>query len=75
VAEAAEHYLAFCADRDLVALGLELDGKHCRACARGAADAFAWLRHLVFVGLLTGYRTSGLDERGEEEFELLRVAA
>jgi len=70
---AADEYLTHIAERDLAALALELEGQHCWGCAQNDAEAFTWRRQLVFVGLLAG--CAGRDERAEEEFEFLRVAA
>lgn len=71
----ADRYVAYCADLDLPALATELEGRLCQWCARRATRGFLTTRRLVFEALLAEYRTTGRDERAEEEFELARCAA
>jgi hypothetical protein len=73
--ENSDRYVAYCADIHLPALALELDSQLCWCCAYGVARRFVHLRRLVFEGLLADFRTSGRDERAEEEFQLQTVAA
>jgi hypothetical protein len=66
--------VAYCADLDLPALALELIERLCRTCAEDRAEQFLALRARVYLALLAGFRSTGRDERAEEEFQLRAVA-
>lgn len=72
--ENAGRLVAHCAEEDLPALAAELTGL-CRCCARRAAESFTRTRQLAFIGLLRAFRSTGRDERAQEEFQFQAVAA